>query len=98
MVSKRLAPVDVRKMYLDHGQLGGAQRVQDGDRGVRVGARVDDDSVGGLARLLDPVDELTLVIRLPELDGETEGGGMLQARLLDVSEGLPPIGCRLAHA
>ena len=45
------------------------KRVEDGDRGVGVGAGVEDDAVGLLARLLDPVDQLALRVGLAEVDG-----------------------------
>ena len=72
-VPERLAPEDVRQVQLDHRQLGGVQGVEDRDRGVGVGAGVDDDAVRLLARLLDPVDELAFGVGLAEIDRQAQG-------------------------
>jgi len=58
--------VDVGDMHLDDRPLERLERVQQGDGGERVGGRVDHDGVGRLARRLNPVDELSLVVRLME--------------------------------
>ena len=49
------------------------------------------------ARLLDPVDELALVIGLPELDLQVERCGAGQASLLDIGPGIMPINRRIPH-
>src|ERR1051326_561934 len=62
MMAEALAPEDVREMNLDDRQIGGVERVEDRDGGMRQGAGIDDDAVGGLARLVDPVDQHALVV------------------------------------
>ncbi len=57
MVPKGFTPVDVREVKLDHRAFRRRQCIQDGDRRMRVGARVEDDPRGGRPRLLDPVDQ-----------------------------------------
>jgi len=44
-----------------------------------IGAGVEDDAVGRLPRLLNPVDELALVIRLAKIEGEAEFDRAIQA-------------------
>ena len=46
----------------------GLERVQDGHARVRVGSRVDDDSVDLAVGLLDLVDDAALVVGLEDLD------------------------------
>jgi hypothetical protein len=53
--------------------------------------RVDDDPVGDVPRLVDPVDELSLVVALPHLNGAAQ---LLRERLEadpDVVERLAPV-------
>src|SRR5689334_6730535 len=45
-----------------------ANGVVDGDRGVAVGAGVDDDAGGLLSGLVYPVDQDTFMVRLAEVD------------------------------
>ena len=54
-------------MQLDYRLLGGIERIQDGDGGVRIGPRVENDAAGFLAGLLDPVHELAFRVRLAEV-------------------------------
>ena len=42
----------------------GADGVVDGDRGVRIGAGIDDDGVAVVPRLLDPGDQFAFVVGL----------------------------------
>jgi len=49
------------------------------------------------ARLLDPVDELTLVVRLAKFDFQSEIGGPRRAARLDVGERVEPVDRRVAH-
>jgi len=49
-------------------------------------ARVEDDSLGCFTSLLDPIDQLTFVIGLAEVDLEVECCGAGRAALLDVAE------------
>jgi hypothetical protein len=69
-------------MHLDHRELGGLQGIENGDRGVRVGAGVDDDALRLVARLLDPGDELAFVVRLAKLDCKPNGLGACLRALL----------------
>ena len=71
----------------------------DRDRGVGEAGRIDHDAGGLLgAGLLNPVDDLALVVRLPELDREAVRGRGLAAELLDVLERGAAVDLRLARA
>ena len=69
MVAKVLAREDIREMHLDDRRVDRADGVVKGDRGVRVGAGVQNDS-RRVGRLVQPVDQLALVVRLAEDDVE----------------------------
>jgi hypothetical protein len=83
--------MDVGQMNFGDRQAGCADRVVDRDRGVRVGARIDDDRVRLVARLLDPVDELAFVVGLAELDRQAQSGAGLPTVGLDVGQRVSPI-------
>src|SRR5262249_55450784 len=68
---KVLTRMDVRNVHLDHWHVHGLDRVMDRDRSMRVSAWIEHDAYGFFrARLLDPVDQLALVVRLPEFERE----------------------------
>src|SRR5262249_44437104 len=99
MVAKTLARKDVADMDLDHRPRDRRDRVADGDRGVGIRARVDDDA-GGLfgGGLVDQVHDLALVVRLAEFDGELMAPRGFAAKLLHVPERRAAIGLWLAGA
>ena len=92
MLPESFSPVDIRQMHLNQGFVEGAQRVEQGDRGVAVGARIDDDALGLPPRLLDPVDQLALLVGLPEIGLEAQRPRRLPAIRLDFGEGRPQDG------
>ena len=95
VVAEAFTLVDVRDVHLDHWPLERVQRVEDRDGGVGEGAGVDDDAGGPVPRLVDPVDQLALVVGLLQLDlvpglrcdGGAGGGDVVQ-RLVAVDFGL----------
>ena len=86
MVAKALAPEDVRQVDLDDREFGGEKGVEHSDRSVGQRTRVENNPLGRFAGLLDPVDQLALVIGLAEVDLEAECRGARRAALLDVAE------------
>src|SRR5262245_47089984 len=99
MVAKALAREDVADVDLDDGHSDRGDGVADGDRGVGIGAGVDDDPGGLLgARSVDRIDDLALVVRLQEFDLEGVAAGGLAAQLLHVLERGTAIGGGLARA
>ena len=81
-MAEGLARKNVGEMHLDDRHAGGANGIVKGDRGVAVGAGIEDDAAR--RRLLNPVDENALVIALPEIDGEAEPAAGIQAIDLDL--------------
>src|SRR4051794_30169122 len=97
-MAEGLAAMHVRDVHLDDRELAGGERIEERDRGVREGSRVDDDATRALARLVDPVDQLELGVALAELDLELQLGADLAALRLDVGERLVAVDRRLALA
>src|SRR5580700_1170731 len=97
MMPEPFAPEDIRKMDLDNRQIGGVQRIENRDRGMSQRAGVENDPVGRLARLLNPVDELAFVVGLAEVDCQIERPSPRQAALLDIGQRIVPVGRWLAH-
>src|SRR5437588_11824571 len=85
-------------MDLDDRHGEGQHRVAQGDRRVRVGPGVNDDGGGGLPRLVEPVDELTLVVRLPAVDIQAEFARESRNRSVDVRQRGRAVNLRLALA
>src|SRR5437868_8623174 len=94
-VPVRLAGEDIRDMDLDDRLARAAQRV--GERQAVVGerTRVDDDRVACRAFLFDPVDQLTLVVRLHAGELESELAGAFVEELFQVGKGLSAVDVRL---
>src|SRR5262249_37287553 len=87
MVAKALAREDIADVDLDYRHIDRGNGVADGDRGVGVGAGVDDDSRGLLgAGGMDRIDDFPFVVRLQEFDLEGVAAGGLAAKLLHVLE------------
>jgi hypothetical protein len=83
-VIDRLAAVDVREVELDDRAGAHFQRVEDRDRGEAQARGVDDDAGLGVDRLVDPADDLALVVRLAELERVRPGG--VAAHRLDLGK------------
>src|SRR5262245_60083635 len=99
MVAKALAREDVADVDLDDGHIDRGDGVANGDRGVGIGAGVDDNPASLLgAGGLDRIDDLALVVRLQEFDLEGMAAGSLTAKLLHVLERGAAIGVGLARA
>ena len=76
MMTEGFASENIGQMHLDDRQIGGVQGIEDRDRGVGQRAGIQNDAVGRLARLMDPIDELTLMVGLAELDRQVESSGL----------------------
>jgi hypothetical protein len=95
-VPLRLAAKDIGDVDLDHRLAGAAQRVSERQAVVRECAGVDDDGIAWLG--FDPVDQLTLVIRLPEAQSHAELFGAAAEQFLQVGEPFRPVHLGLAAA
>src|SRR4029077_6652678 len=86
MAVKLIPRVNVRDMNFDDRSFECLQRVDKGDRGERIGCRIDDDRVDRLARGLDYIDQVALVVRLMERERRAEVRCKLLAARLDGRE------------
>lgn len=98
MVPEGLALVDVGDVALDDGNLARGEGVEDRDRRVGEGPRIDDDPRRPDPVLVDPVDDLVLGVALVEGDREPERLGLGPAERFDIAEGLVPVDLGLALA
>ena len=97
-MAEALAREDVRQVHLDRRRRHRGQGVPERDtRRVRVGRRVQDDAVDAVRRLLNPVDELAFVVRLPRVDLGPEARRELPQRLVDGRQVGRPVDVRLAR-
>ena len=99
MMAKIVARKDVADVDLDHRHRDRRNGVADRDRGVRVAAGIEHHAGGFLgAGLVDPVDQLALMVRLPEFERERVALCRLATQALEVGQRRAPIGLRLAGA
>ena len=100
-VAEGLAAVDVGEMHLHHRPADGRQRVPQGDAGVGERGGVDQDPMGPVGTLLDPIDERPLVVGLEAGEfhrGARESGGLGGQAAVDLLERGAPVDLRLAAA
>ena len=81
-----LALEDVREVHLHDGHGEELERVADRPRVVRPGTGIRDHAVRPLVRLVAPVDELALVVRLPAARRALELEGPLVDPRLELGE------------
>ena len=81
-----------------HRDFDRAQCVPDRDRSVRVGARIDKNSVALFLRILNPINQLTFVIALQKLDFHAVLRPKIAARLLDLCQCRFPVNLWLTSA
>ena len=62
------------------------------------GGGIDDEAGDGLARLVDPIDQLMLGVALFEIEAEAKLGRQRPALRLDIRQGLVAVDMRLALA
>src|SRR5512141_664932 len=85
MMAEGFARVNVGKMNFDKRDGGGRQRVAQGNAGMGVGRRVDDDEIHLVAcRLVQPVDQGAFVVVLEGFDVCTGGFSTTDQRTVDV--------------
>ena len=96
-MSKLLAREDVGEVHLHRHDLHRLDRISDRERGVRVGAGVDDQTVP-VAVLVNGVHELALVVRLDEGQFDAERVCAVAQQQFDVGDRLAPVDLRGAMA
>ena len=98
MVAVRLALEDIAEVNLGDGYRKRAKGVQYRNRGVRIGARVQNKRRSGIAGFLDPVYELALVICLAEVDRKAFGTRPVLESVLDGAKRLGAVNAGLSLA
>ena len=83
--------MNIRQMDFYHRDFDRAQCVPDRDRSVRVGARIDQNSLAFFPGILNPVNQLTFVIALQKLDFQAMLRPKIAARLFDLSQRRLPV-------
>src|SRR5258708_17130317 len=68
VVAEFLALVDVRNMNFDHGAFERIECIEDSDRCMGERSGIDYDTGCNLSRLVDPVDDLILTVRLMKVN------------------------------
>lgn len=86
----------VGQVHLNNRHRAGGQSVSDGDRGVGVAGRVQDERRTVPAGFLDPVDKLAFMIGLAE--NKAAGPGLPGQARFNIGQRLPAIDFRLARA
>lgn len=82
-------------MHFDDRHLDRFQRVMQRDGGMGVSAGIEHDAGRGGARLLNPIDKLTFMVGLPELDGKPKRTRTRVDHGLNVRQGRMPVDFRL---
>ena len=98
VVPERFAPVHVADVHLDNRELARLQRVEDGDRRVGKGGRIDDHAASPFSRFVYPVDQLEFRVALAELDLEPQLCSRGATLRLNVGQRLVAVDCRLAFS
>src|SRR4051812_13181313 len=83
-MAKALASMNIRNVDLDRRSSAAGDGIAQSDRGVGIGASVDDHAGSLRSCFLDPVHQLSLVVGLAERDRRPQGLGLLAHELLDV--------------
>src|SRR3954453_910791 len=90
--------VDVGEVDLDDRDRERLERIVDRPRIVRPRGGVDDDRGDGVVRVVAPLDELALVVRLAALDGELERPRPLVDAALELRDRQAPVELRVTAA
>src|SRR5262245_23198748 len=96
-MAERLTPIDIGEVDFNDGDLSYLQGVMDGDRGMSVGSGVEYQAACGVARLLDPRNQLALDIALTERKLEPQRLRLPATALLEACQRLLAVNIRLAQ-
>ncbi len=88
--------MNVRKMHFHRWNGDGRQGVSYGDAGMSIGGRIDDNTLINRLGLLDPRDQLPLVIRLANVEFDSQFMAEFGERLIDSVKRRRSIDGRLA--
>lgn len=85
-------------MDFDDGLFDCQQRIVDGDRGMSIGAGIEDDPIGFGPCLMQPVNDITLMITLVKDKFEVTTARMRKQHRFQLRQGGMAVSFRLAHA
>src|SRR6202049_1024246 len=85
-------------MHFDDGPVHCVQCIQQSDRAMRIGTRIDDDTAALLTSLLDPIDQHAFMIGLAENDLEPMLPSARSDAFFDVGQRGAAINLRLSRA
>ncbi len=99
MMAERLARVDVREMHFDKRDGHRAECVAQGDAGVGVTRRIDDDEFDTFRScVLHPVDQFSFVVALKTFQLNAGNPGARFHNAMDVCQSNPTVNFRFAVA
>src|SRR6266481_3597437 len=96
-MAEGFALVDVAHMHLDNRLTKGQKRIKDSDRGIGQTGAVDDQAIGLLACLLDPVDQHAFVVGLTEVERDSTGLRMTAATCLNLRKTFGAVDATWVH-
>lgn len=92
MMAERLPLVHIGQMYFDKRNIDSSERIPEGNAGMCIGRRVDDNEIGAvLMGGLHPVDQLAFVITLKGGECGPAFVGQLRQVLIDICQGLSTV-------
>lgn len=92
------AGIDVGEVDFDDGEANGGHGIAQGDGGVRISARVEEDAGGPSPRVVQGVDQGAFAIGLVGADFDAEFAARFDEAGVDVREGEAPVDFRFAGA
>src|SRR5690606_14505079 len=97
-MTEALTLIDIGDVNFDHRHIERRQRVMDGNRGVRISARIEDEAARLLPCLMDPVHKLALMVGLAADNGKAQRLRPRGYLLLDIGKRGRAVNMRLAQA
>ena len=98
MVAERLPLIDVREVHFDAGDADRQNDVADGDAGVGIGGRVDNQDRDLTASRLNTINQEAFAIGLEGLKFESEFGSEIVEIAIDIGEGRAAVNFRFTLA
>src|SRR5580704_19059859 len=96
-MAEGFALVDVAHVHLDNRLAEGQKRIKGGNRGVGQTGTVDEQAIGLLACLLDPVDQRAFVVGLTEVERDSTGLRMTAATCLNLRKAFGAVDATWVH-
>src|ERR1700733_13191514 len=97
-MAETLSGVNVGEMDLDDPRIRALDRVGESNRGVAIGAGVENDGFARTAGVLHPGDEIAFLVRLAEVQSDSMRFAGFGQTCLDHGECFVPVNRRFARA